>query len=107
MEEVKTCRVCGETKLLSEFAKSGKKNGSGYKAHCKVCAAKKLHDWRQSNPEKAKQQDRRWYNNNKDKVKIKNQKRYTNLTLDEKFQQLVKTATERKKIKCYRDWETR
>lgn len=101
MEEVKTCRVCGETKLLSEFAKSGKKTGTGYKTHCKVCAAKKLQDWRQSNPEKAKQQDKRWYKNNKDKVKIKNQKRYTNLTLDEKFQQLVKTATERKKIKCF------
>ena len=101
MEEVKTCRVCGETKLLSEFAKSGKKNGSGYKAHCKLCAAEKLHEWRQLNPEKAKQQDKRYRDKNKNKIKIKNQKRYTNLTLDEKFQQLVKTATERKKIKCF------
>lgn len=101
MEEVKVCRVCGETKLLTEFAKSGKKNGSGYKTHCKACAAKKLYEWRQSNPEKAKQQDRRWYNNNKDKVKIKNQRRYTNLTLDEKLTQLVKTASDRKKVKCF------
>lgn len=101
MEDVKTCSSCGETKLLSEFAKSGKKNGSGYKAHCKVCKAKKLQEWRKANPEKAKQQDRRWYNNNREKVRIKNKKRYTDLTLDQKFEQLIKTASARKKVKCF------
>jgi hypothetical protein len=105
MEDVKTCRKCGETKLLSEFGKSGKTNGSGYKAVCKVCLAKKLSDWRKANPEKAKEQDRRFYNNNKEKISIKNKKRYVGLTLDQKFTQLVNTACKRKNFKCFVDVE--
>lgn len=98
---VKTCRTCGEVKLLSEFGKSGKTTGTGYKNDCKVCLAKKLSDWRKSNPEKSKEQDRQSYQNNKQKFKIKNQKRYTNLTLDQKFTQLVNTASKRKQFNCF------
>jgi hypothetical protein len=98
---VKTCRVCGETKLLSEFGKSGKTTGSGYKAVCKICLAKKLKDWRVANPDKAKDQDKLFRDRNKEKISIKNQKRYKNLTLEQKFDQLVKTAGKRKNKKCF------
>jgi len=101
MDEVKTCRKCGEVKVLSEFGKSGKTTGTGYKTQCKVCLAKNLKEWREANPEKAKDQDKVFRSRNKDKIKIKNQKRYKNLTLDQKFDQLVKTAGERKNKKCF------
>lgn len=101
MEDVKTCRVCGETKLLSEFGKSGKTNGSGYKAVCKICLAKKLSDWRKANPERRKEQERRAYKNNKDKIKVKNQKRYLDITLEERFQLMLKTAMNRKTVECF------
>lgn len=101
MDEVKTCRKCGVEKLLSEFGKSGKTTGTGYKSVCKVCLAKKLRDWRGANPDKAKEQDKRTYCNNKEKIKIKNKRRYTNLSLDEKFIQLVNTASKRKNKKCF------
>ncbi len=101
MDEVKTCRKCGEVKELFEFGKSGKTTGTGYKAICKVCLAKKLRDWRGANPDKAKERDKRTYCNNKEKIKIKNKRRYTNLSLDEKFIQLVNTASKRKNKNCF------
>ena len=101
MHEVKTCTKCGVEKLLSEFGKSGKTTGTGYKSVCKVCLAHQLRNWREANPDKAKEQDKRTYCNNKEKIKIKNKKRYTNLSLDEKFTQLVNTASKRKNIKCF------
>lgn len=98
---VKTCSCCKVKKPLVEFGKSGKISGSGYKSVCKICLAEKLRMWRLINPEKAKEQNRIWTNNNKDKISDKNKKRYTNLTLDQKFAQLVKTASDRKRIKCF------
>jgi hypothetical protein len=93
--------VCGETKLLSEFGKSGKTNGSGYKAVCKLCLAKKLADWRKANPESAKEQDRRYRARNKDKIKLKNQKRYLEIALEERLQLMLNTALKRKNVKCF------
>lgn len=101
MSEVKTCTVCTETKSLFDFGRSGKNNGSGYKAVCKVCLAKKLSDWRKANPDKAKDSDKKYRTVNKDKIRIKNQKRYTGLTLDQKFEQLLKTAQMRKTVKVF------
>ena len=96
MEEVKTCTKCGTTKLLSDFAKKG----NGYKAHCNECAAKILRDWRKANPEKSKEQKRRFYRKNGDRVKVEHQQRYANLSLDARFNQLIKSASRRKNIEC-------
>jgi hypothetical protein len=101
MNEMKTCTVCTEAKVLFDFGRSGKKNGCGYKAVCKICLAKRLSDWRKANPEKTKEQERKTYIANKDKIRIKNQKRYTGLTLDQKFEQLLKTAQSRKTVKVF------
>lgn len=101
MKDVKECRVCGKVKVMAEFAKSSKPTGSGYKAHCKVCAAKKLADWRSLNIDAARERDRKYANKNKDKISEKNKKRYTNLTLEEKFAQLIKTASKRTTFKCF------
>ena len=101
MHNCKICTKCGVEKLLSEFGKSGKTTGTGYKSVCKVCLAQRLRNWREANPNKAKEQDKRTYCNNKEKIKIKNKRRYTNLSLDEKFNQLVNTASKRKNIKCF------
>jgi hypothetical protein len=98
---VKTCTCCKVEKPLIEFGKSGKPTGTGYKAVCKICLAQKLKSWRLANPDKAKERDRIWTSNNRDKIREKNKKRYTNLTLDQKFTQLVKTASERKRVKCF------
>lgn len=98
---VKTCNSCKVEKPLVEFGKSSKATGTGYKAVCKICLAEKLRMWRIANPEKAREQDRVWANNNRDKISDKNKKRYTNLTLDQKFTQLVKTANERKRVNCF------
>ena len=101
MNEMKTCTVCTESKVLFEFGSSGKKNGSGYKAVCKKCLAEKLSEWRKANPEKTKEQERRSYVLNKDNISIKNKKRYTNLTLEKKFEQLFTTATKRKTVEVF------
>lgn len=101
MVEVKTCTVCAESKSLFDFGKSGKSNGSGYKAVCKTCLAKKLSDWRKANIEKAREQDKRYYIRNKDKVRIKNKRRFTNLSLDKKFAFLLYTAQKRKTVKVF------
>ena len=98
---VKTCTCCNVEKLLVEFGKFGKTTGMGYKSVCKICLAEKLRTWRFANPEKAKEQDRLFRDRNKEKISIKNQKRYKNLTLEQKFDQLVKTAGERKNKNCF------
>lgn len=48
MEELQSCRVCGEEKPLSEFrrAEHGKRA-----RNCKVCAAEHLRKWREKNKE--------------------------------------------------------
>lgn len=101
MNEVKTCRKCGEVKLLSEFGKSGKTTGTGYKSVCKVCLAEQVNKWRKENTEKIKEKDKKYRAENKEKISLKNKKRYLNLTLEEKFIQLVNTASKRKNKKCF------
>jgi hypothetical protein len=101
MNNVKTCSCCKVEKPLVEFGKSGKAKGTGYKSVCKICLADKLRAWRLANPDKAREQDRLFRDRNKEKISVKNQKRYKNLTLDEKFDQLVKTAGKRKKVNCF------
>lgn len=97
---VKTCRVCGESKLLSEFGKDNSKT-SGIKSSCKSCNNSNIKVWREKNKEYRLSYDKQYYSDNKEKISVKNQKRYTNLTLDEKFDQLVKTAGKRKNKNCF------
>lgn len=101
MDNCKTCTKCGAEKLLSEFGKSGKTTGTGHKSVCKVCLAHQLRNWREANPDKAKEQDKQYRGANKQKISIKNKRRYTNLTLDEKFEQLLKTAQRRKTVEVF------
>ena len=68
MEEVKTCRECGETKLLTEFVKNKQSKG-GYTHRCKACEK----SWRQeyylrnfehinSRNKNYREQNGNWYN---------------------------------------------
>ena len=98
---VKTCSCCKVEKPLVDFGKSSKTTGTGYKSVCKICLAEKIRISRLANPEKARERDRIWSNKNKVKISDKNKKRYTNLTLDQKFTQLVKTASARKRLNCF------
>ena len=98
---VKTCSCCKVEKPLVEFGKSSKATGTGYKAVCKICLAEKLRMARLANPEKARERDRIWASKNKDKRSEQNKKRYVNLTLNQKFAQLVKTASDRKRVNCF------
>jgi hypothetical protein len=100
MNEMKTCTVCTESKALFEFSIDSSKT-AGYKYSCKKCCAAKLSEWRKANPEKAKDQDKKYRTVNKDKISIKNKKRYTNLTLEEKFEQLFITAKKRKTVEVF------
>jgi len=101
MDNVKTCTCCNIEKSLVDFGKSGKANGVGYKSACKICLAEKLRMWRIVNPEKARERDRVYSSKNKDKISKKNKYRYTNLTLEQKFIQLINTASKRIKFKCF------
>jgi hypothetical protein len=100
MNDVKTCSCCKIEKSVSEFGKDNSKV-SGVKSSCKSCNNSNIKVWREKNKEYRLSYDKQYYANNKEKIKVKNQKRYTNLTLDQKFDQLVKTAGERKNKKCF------
>ena len=89
-EGYKICRVCGETKPLSEF----NMNGSVYRTECKECKKKYAHQqykaniddikerhkqyrqehaedykaWREANKDYLKEQNQKWYLENKDRV---------------------------------------
>ena len=97
---MKTCTVCTETKALFDFSVDRSKS-NGHKYSCKKCCAAKLVDWRKANPDKAKAQDKHYRDTNKQKISIKNKKRYTGLTLDQKFEQLLKTAQRRKTVEVF------
>ena len=101
MNDVKICTCCNVEKLLVDFGKSGKAYGSGYKSECKICLSKKITTWRNANIEKVREKGKLYSSNNKDKISKKNKKRYANLTLDERFTNLIKTAIQRKRFKCF------
>jgi len=54
---MKTCSRCKETKPFKGFSKD-KYHSSGYKSACKVCAQKDFSEWRSTNLESARKQDR-------------------------------------------------
>lgn len=64
---MKTCKVCGETKPLSEFYKMAEMR-DGHRNDCKVCnLAAKARRYR-ANPEPAKERVRTWQAENADRV---------------------------------------
>lgn len=100
MNEVKTCTVCTETKSLFEFS-IDRSRPSGYKSSCKACNRIAIQKWKDANKERRLIYDKQYRNANKEKISIKNKKRYTGLTLDQKFEQLLKTAQTRKTVKVF------
>jgi hypothetical protein len=100
MSEVKTCTVCTETKSLFDFSVDRSKS-SRYKSSCKSCNNTAIKKWREDNKEYRLSYDKQYRTINKDKIRIRNQKRYTGLTLDQKFEQLLKTAQKRKTVKVF------
>jgi hypothetical protein len=97
---VKTCNCCKVEKSVSEFGIDNSK-AAGIKSSCKDCNNSSIKLWREKNKDYRLSYDKQYRANNKEKISIKNQKRYANLTLDEKFDQLVKTADKRKKVNCF------
>lgn len=66
----KKCRKCLETKDLIHFHQRDSAR-DGYRNECKLCFALKTKEWRQANFGKAKETQRKHYQNNKDLVKRK------------------------------------
>jgi hypothetical protein len=58
----KICRGCGDDKPFSEYTKA-RQNTSGYHAQCKDCTRAVQKKYREANPEKGKEYDRRWREN--------------------------------------------
>ena len=95
METGKTCPRCGEFKLFEAFSPD-KNKASGYKSWCKPCCANTLRAWRKNNLEKVREQDRTWYQKNKQKLQIKNKRRYDTKTIEQRLLLLIKLASKRK-----------
>jgi len=99
MEQLKTCTKCGIEKPESCFGVD-RKAASGYKFWCKECSVAANKKWRLENKEKSKELDKKYRTKNKEKIRIKNKRRYQNLTLDEKLKMLITTASKRKEYEC-------
>lgn len=95
----KTCTKCKEVKSINEFTVD-RKAKSGYKFWCKTCSVLANQEWRQTNLAKSRELDKKYRTANKEKIREKNKRRYQNLTLDQKFEMLIKTAQKRKNFKC-------
>lgn len=77
MENIKTkiCTKCKLKKFVDEFHKKKSfKDGLNY--WCKKCSSKYKKDWNISNPEKRKNQTKRYRENNSEKLKEANKKYY-------------------------------
>ena len=95
----KTCSKCKEVKDYECFAVDKTKT-TGRRSVCRVCANAAVKLWRDNNEEHRKTYDKTYRDTNKQKISIKNKRRYQNLTLDQKFEMLIKTAQKRKNFKC-------
>jgi hypothetical protein len=91
MMDMKVCSACGAEKELSSFTFDSTRGR--YVSKCKECRAEYLRKYRKANIERTRQLDRNWAAKNKDKICEKNKKRYVNLSLDQKMQMLLKTAS--------------
>lgn len=73
-EWVKTCKVCTETKPLSEFYHR-KKHPDRFLTSCKVCTKNEARSRYAKNPDLHKEYKRTWYQRNPDKVREQTAKR--------------------------------
>ena len=100
MNEMKTCTKCGTTKLLSEFY-SNKNASDGRKSECKQCSISEGKLWRKNNKDQVVSNSKRYYIDNKEKVRASQYDRYSNMPLQKRFIQLIKSAVARKNKKCF------
>lgn len=96
----KKCGVCLVVKPLSEFGIDRHKN-DGHKYLCKICHRAATKKWRNDNPEKTKELDQKYRDENRELIRVKNKRRYQNLTVEQKFNILIQTAQKRTKFKCF------
>lgn len=65
MVQTKVCTKCGEEKLATaEYFHRSKKSKDGLVSQCKICVGKKVKEWAKNNPEKVKENTRRWNERN-------------------------------------------
>ena len=95
----KICSKCKSLLSINCFYKD-KHASCGYKSICIECSKKEISEWRQKNIEYRRQYDKQYNTVNKEKIRIKNKRRYQNLTLDQKFEMLISTAKKRKNFEC-------
>lgn len=95
----KICSVC-KVELDISFFNTDRSKKDGLKVCCKACSAASTKRWRHNNIEKARALDKDYRTKNKEKIRIKNKRRYQNLTLDQKFEMLINTAKKRKNFEC-------
>ena len=95
----KTCSKCKEVKAYEAFPVDHSK-ANGRRSVCKVCANLQTKEWRLKNTEHRRAYEKQYNEINKELVREKNKRRYQNLTLDQKFEMLIKTAQKRKNFKC-------
>ena len=86
MNEMKTCRVCCETKLLNMFYKSGKTTGSGYRALCVECDKSRSISYYADNKEHRREYAKKYYIE------------YTGKSIDNRFKSMLSNARKRKSI---------
>jgi len=74
MAEVKTCRICGVHKPLTEFyAMAGMRDG--HRNECKSCWSERAAARYRANPEAAKERTRRWQRENRERYNASQRER--------------------------------
>jgi hypothetical protein len=96
----KVCTKCKEVKVHEDFPVDHSK-ANGRRSICKLCANAQTKEWRLKNTEHRKAYEKQYNEINKELVREKNKRRYQNLTLDQKFEMLIKTAQKRNNFKCF------
>ncbi len=68
---MRTCRRCGLTKPLSEFARRYSRHVSDQRIHqCRVCRNTEAKGWRETHPETARAAATNWYRRNQERVRL-------------------------------------
>lgn len=72
--DYKICKICGESKPISEYQKAGK--GRYYQPYCKPCDSIRKKKYCELNKDKVLKKKKDYYYRNKDKIDEKNKKWY-------------------------------
>lgn len=73
-EKTRRCYICGKTKPLSSFSKNSR-DTSGHRYECKACQAFQAVEWYSKNREVDLARNKKWKEENKQRVKEYNRKR--------------------------------